>query len=717
MSPFGAKVRSQARGQVRPWRVAAALALLVRAAPGAASQPTPPVTIEIAGEATARAGDVVAVVTVTANVAVGKVRLSVKPSADLSVATEPRDIDLSQKRVQVIRVPIAVAKPGAHRVEFTVQAQAKGFETAGRTARRHVVFDGTNPARILTGKELRREERREVERKIEEAIRKEPGSGLTIDTLLRRPLARVDKAPPDDKAVQQPLAAPAPGIEPYERGRVTDRTADQIRDLDPITVTGRIFHTDRAGALRPLVNATVDVRDSDTGPDDQLTSVITGWDGRFTASVNNDDGWFQDGRDIYVRVRTTNSRFRVQDCAAWPDWTYAWVSDVRSDLSDGTVVDFGSLATNEDGEAALLFQDLNQGWSFLTSSGAQDPGFVDLCWPEGASQYSTFWEEVDIEDGDEVARDIVLHEYGHATMHNAYDGYWPSNTGGAHGFDDTLHQNMAFTEGWGTFVALAINPDGTYHSNGWSRAIEAFSHVSGHAAGDGKTNEGHVAAGLTDVLDVSADGSCTGAAACDASGASAARMSQIWRDAFWRSNAADVGEYWNRLCGELDGPQTDVALKGLAFNAIDVASCKCSASVALAGTPDAATSVKELRDLRDRGLRGTPLGRRVVDLYYRHTGEVAGRLLKDAELRRSAAGLFGDATKAYRTLKAGGEGTGVPLDAKRAALARDFARRLQKGARPELGRDLDEVLRLVDQLEGRSFEELRRKFEQPIGAK
>lgn len=694
------------------------LALAAYAGPGAAIQPTPPVSIDVAEEPGGKENSVTAIVTITANVEVSKPVLSFQTAKDdLKLGAERQELRLAPKKPQTIRIPITVGKAGVYRIDFRVQAQAKGYETAGGFARRYVVYDGKRPPRILTGKEVRREQRLDVERKLQEELRKQPESGLSIDTFLRRPLKPVKAAPTVDDKARQALAPPAPGIEPYETGAVVDKTADVVRKLDPITVTGRIFYTDRAGALRPLINATVDIRDSDTFSDEQLTSVITGWDGRFSAVVNNDDGWFQDGRDIYIRVRTTNSRFRVQDCAAWPDWTYSWVSDVRNDLSDGTVVDFGDLATGDNNEASILFQDMNQGWNFLTTAGGQDPGFVDLCWPEDSSAYSTFWEEIDIEDGDEVARDIVLHEYGHATMHNAYGGYWPSNTGGDHGFDDILHQNMAFTEGWGTFIALAINDDGVYNSNGWSRSIENFSHVTGHTSGDGQVNEGHVAAGMNDVRDTAADGSCAGGAACDPSGANAAAMSQIWRDAFWGSKADNIGAFWPRLCAELDSAQGSAAVKALAFNDINVSACKCAATTALADTPRGAAAVKDLRALRDRGLRNTALGQRVIDIYYRHTAEVTGLMLKDAELRKAGATLFGRAVDAYRALLKGGEKNEVMLDARHAKLAQDFVQRIQKAGSPELRQDFEEVRRLIDQLEGRSYEEIRQKFEQPAKGK
>ena len=682
--------------------------------PSFASQPTPPVGVTVEGVQADASGRIVARINVTAEVESSGLSLVLRNGdGALKLRSTREALRIDKGKAQVVEVPIAVAAAGVHRIDFVVEGRAEGYEKAGTVERRYVVWDGKSPPRLVSGRELRREKRADVDRRLQERLRKDPDARASIDDYLRQPLQKLAKVPRIDESARQALVSPAAGIEPYEANAIVDKSADVIRELDPITVTGRLWYTDRAGASRPLINATVDIRDSDTFGDEQLTSVVTGWDGRYSAVVNNDDGWFQNGRDIYIRVRTTNSRFRVQDCAAWPDWTYAWVSDVRSELSDGTVVDFGDLATNVDNEASILFQDLNQGWNFLTATGGQDPGFVDLCWPEDASVYSTFWEEIDIEDGDEVARDIVLHEYGHATMHNAYDGDWPSDTGGPHGFNDILHPNMAFTEGWGTFIALAVNDDGAYDSNGWSRAIEGFNHSSGHTAADGQENEGHVAAGMNDVRDRGSDGNCANGGACDPSGADAASFAQIWRDAFWRSKADNFGEFWPRLCAELDSTQGSVAVRALAFNAIDVDTCKCSVKLALAANATAEADVKELRTMRDRGLRNTELGQRIIALYYRHTGEVSGLLAKDEGLRRSAALLFARAAQGSRLLLADGKGDGVLLDAEHARLAREFIARVQDRGSPALRRDFAEVRRLVDGFEGRSFDEVRAKFEAP----
>jgi hypothetical protein len=667
---------------------------------------SPPVTIEVAADSTGNPLEVVAVLTITARVEASGATLLIRAPRGVVADSARRALDLPLKRPVTVRVPLRADRPGTYRVHFDIEARARGYETAGTSERRYLVADGRGPARLLTGHDLRREQRSAVADSLKRADAGQPDAKATLDDFLAGRVARPSGELPKD-TTGQPLAPPAAGIEPYDH--VVDRSRDVQRDLDPITVRARFFYRDRAGALRPYVNATIDVRDSDTGFDEQLVSVVTDWDGRFTAVVNNDDGWFQDGRDIYVRIRATNARFRTQDCTAWPDWTYTWETGVRNDLSDGTVVDFGGLELVGYGEAAILFQDMNQGWNYLTATGGQDPGFVDLCFPEGASQYSTFWEEVDIEDGDEVARDIVLHEYGHATMHNAYGGDWPSNTGGAHGFDDVVHTNFAFTEGWATFIALAINPDGTYHSNGWSRAIEAFNHATGHSGGDGPRNEGHVAAGMNDVRDNATEGNCT-TGACDPSGANQAPMPIIWRQAFWGSDADNIGEYWPRLCQELATTgQRDDAVRALGFNDIAVRNCVCVIRDLFVRAADADTVVRSLQELRDLALRPSPAGQRIMELYYRHSAEVAVLLARDPESRAAAETLFRRAAAARRELATGKEDA-VLLDPRHAEMARTLIASLQRRGSAGLVQDLELVKDLVDDLEGRQLIEVRARL-------
>ena len=59
-------------------------------------------------------------------------------------------------------------------------------------------------------------------------------------------------------------------------------------------------------AWRPLVNVSVNLYDEDTFGDEHLATTVTDWNGDWSFSVNNDDGFLQDGRFaprwLYSRV-------------------------------------------------------------------------------------------------------------------------------------------------------------------------------------------------------------------------------------------------------------------------------------------------------------------------------------------------------------------------------------------------------------------------------
>jgi len=209
--------------------------------------------------------------------------------------------------------------------------------------------------------------------------------------------------------------------------------------------------------------------------------------------------------------------------------------------------------------------------------------------------------------------------------------------------------------------------------------------------------KGHVAARMHDVRDANADGSCAGGTHCDPSGADSALMSQIWRDSFWRSNFDNIGQYWNRLCSELDAPQGSAAVRALAFNEIECVRVQMFFLCRAGGCAGRRYGRQRSPGASRPGLRNTPLGRRVIDLYYRHSAEVTKLMKKDGELRKIAASLFGQAADAYRRLRKGGEQSDIMLDARHAKMAHQFIERVQKEGSPELMRDFEEVRRLVDQ--------------------
>jgi hypothetical protein len=553
--------------------------------------------------------------------------------------------------------------------------------------------------------------------------RKDPG--FNIESVLAEEVARLDERALDrevdargDPKVLQVLASPLSG---WERQVFVDRSQEVQAELDPITVRGRAFFVDFDGVTRPLVNATVRIMDDDWGPDEHITSTITGWDGRFSGVVNNNDGWFQDGRDIYIRILTTNSRFRVEDCSYWPDWTYAWRANDGGDLSDGTIVDFGSFSlagSTNARRAAMVFQRMNAAWNHFTTAGAQDPGFVDGCYPDSPTHYDTFWGEIDIAGSDFDSRDIIVHEWGHAIQDNAQ--IFNSWSGAAHSFCGLTSREQAFVEGWATFVALDVFPDNRFNWNpgDTGQNLENYACEGSRSTGNGPRDEGRVAAALIDLRDATNDCANGCGTTCDANATNTVGLSTIWRDAMWGTIGFltdDAFEFWRELCPVLTAAQRPLAVNILDYNCIDIATCVVPSEV-LAGAPQELEFEKgdvypALTRLRDE-LKKTESGRRLVHAFFRSAPVLVELAEKDPGAKDALAGLRDQLAVAttWLTDEKGRFENRVPVTEK---LLREFAtvaRLVEQRGEEGVAADLSIVRQVLASMEGRTVAEVRGKL-------
>jgi len=115
---------------------------------------------------------------------------------------------------------------------------------------------------------------------------------------------------------------------------------------------------------------------------------------------------------------------------------------------------------------------------------------------------------IDIDTADfSRALDIVQHEYGHWVMYNAYNGYWPPNTGGTHYINRISNPNMAWTEGWANFFPLAVQSYGRWEDSifEWGTGSQ-YDLETCPDCDSGDQCEGRVAGALWDVFDSQDDG-------------------------------------------------------------------------------------------------------------------------------------------------------------------------------------------------------------------
>jgi len=320
-----------------------------------------------------------------------------------------------------------------------------------------------------------------------------------------------------------------------------------------LTVKGRlVFYPPGSSDPEPIKRARVRVRDNEgVRIDETLASGYTDYNGYFSFSgINNNDGRLQGGRDIYVEVFAENWAVDVVDNPQWMQWppwedpTYHANNkdDTREDVSDNSIIDFGTMSPEHPGAYNILNTVLT-GWNFLKAKqGVSAPKvkvfFKDLftpsssyCMPSSiperfsvpdwaailslvlgfesffiadmaleAALSSLIGIHIQDDDLDQWHEDVILHEYGHYVM-DQYADFWPPDTKviGGHVYTTPYFPEHAWGEGWAHFFSAV-----TRHWAGYSDYRMQGNHdIEGNEqySYQGDSVEGAVAGILWDVYD------------------------------------------------------------------------------------------------------------------------------------------------------------------------------------------------------------------------
>lgn len=699
------------------WKAAAApLALLIALAaapPAAATPPDRPIDAEPL--------DIKQFQSLRADGGVFRVPLSLKINSarrDVVVTTlilstdplRPAEIGRSQERSSaengqarlVASVPV-MREPGVYKIEI-----AAG-DLTGAVYDRVILFQEvtSDGAATLYSQEEWRDVRKS---RRSEDFRKQQSVGALggpTRAVTAQDLRGLKVAPANDKAL---LVRPEEGSSASE-GFVRDVSKDAWRARDPVTYRGRFVYTDFEGTVRPLVNAGVYLYDDDTFGDDFLGSVATDGNGAFSFSVNNDDGFLQNGRDLYVMLKLRNSRWQVRDGG-----DYEWKAPQFDDVNEGSVLDIGTHAPGDDMEAAQVFAFMDRAWQHITFTGGRDPGSVEIDYPSTGDFFDDGGPTIHLSAATNRAPDIALHEYGHHLMQQAYPGGDPSPAG-AHNFVESLQDaRLSWSEGFASGFMLSSCNDGQYNwdegttenAGEWpacttqndlgGQAIEAYC----GANREGERQEARVAGALLDLMDFANDGNggnedCGRNGLDDSNAANRAPLSTIYNTVMWGSGHQNMLEFWNSLAGEITGQTWTDANEILRYNWMSIAApidLSCVASkVAAAELGNYATAVNDLRAFRDTGLKPFVEGREMMRLYYRHSPELAELLIKNPEARKHGAAVvshfakLGAAAKNRKGLEAmfAADGPVVPKDVD--ASVRTLMKLVADRGSPELRKD------------------------------
>lgn len=259
---------------------------------------------------------------------------------------------------------------------------------------------------------------------------------------------------------------------------------DETNGGDPcFTVTGHIERTDRpvtssgygSNVTVPVVNAPVEIRESDTLFDDDYGTVLTDGNGNFSKAFCDDDGWFDDELEIYYRLfterRGTGDGVVYVEDSSWIDEKYEY--DTGYVASEGGTIDIDlSLDMTWSGMFNIV-DAMTLAKTLWTSSGDSYGEDVEVHWETGygdaGSYFDPFWNEItvadDPSDPDQWDDSVLMHEWGHSA-----DDYYScdDNPGGDHFINQLVDDDeLAWGEGYPDYYQSAVRAANGYAFASW----------------------------------------------------------------------------------------------------------------------------------------------------------------------------------------------------------------------------------------------------------
>jgi hypothetical protein len=541
-----------------------------------------------------------------------------------------------KERKEGHEIPLKLEQPGNYLIDIRIKGKtARGVGFSDRL-NRYVVIKESGVATMISPAEFQRRNEKAREKLFMNENEKNPNNHpirVLFEETAKVPEGASKAIKPYDVPKGRRLEVRPEGPSEFLRKHSVDHSTTSWTSHDPITVLGRVVFQDIDGVWKPLVNVSVNLWDSDFLIDENLGAVATDWDGRWSFTVNNDDGWFQDGRDIYYTFKLENTRLSTGSCG-FLTGAYEWKSAVHNDLSDGTVLDFGDETASTNMEALQVWSTLNLAWNHAATVGGWDPGKIDSCYPSSGTFYDG---KVNIASSDNDGPDSITHEYGHGLMAHAYTDGDPS-PGGSHSFGDcNQNRSLSWSEGWATGFMLSVRPDNRYnwHEGDGGQELELYS-----SCHPGETDEGWVAAALLDMMD-SHDDDNGGDLNRGRNGVKDHNMGHevalatMLRDTMvGSSHHNDVLEFWNSLSGELDATQRSLAHEIMYYDWMSVSQPSSCVATKVATMREANPEpiLAGLRKFRNLALKNWSDGRELINMYYRNSPEIAIILLQNPKL-------------------------------------------------------------------------------------
>lgn len=402
-----------------------------------------------------------------------------------------------------------------------------------------------------------------------------PGPGNTMDV---KSEAFADGSMPAI-AVDEDMEIPADAGEPG--GQDDDpRAGDMALAPGMLTIRGNVGMTDRDGdwhRQRMLVELL-------TSSGAHIAIAYSDVHGHFAFNVNNPGAfrirawaYYRHGSMTIGAIRVVGNGQQTPSAFNLAGWNYRL--PVMGPFPDGEVnVGAWQPNPNASGSRAFwIYQDMIDGffstWNAVPPgmpAGSRQPDGVTVEWQPGSNvfpHYNPTSRRAKLKDVDANTSSTVLHEYGHAIMHNVYGTLPINDCPSPHHLEKVSGKNCAWTEGWPDFFAIYVQ--GTpFNAHGCtlpctpSPVANLELRITFPTPWDGgDLVEGNVAASLWDFIDAPADG-------YDKTTPAITPFWKIW-DVFYNHNHNTFREFWDQLSADVNYTTFAQAQATLYQNKID----------------------------------------------------------------------------------------------------------------------------------------------------
>lgn len=217
-----------------------------------------------------------------------------------------------------------------------------------------------------------------------------------------------------------------------------------------------------------------------------LATVNTDSNGNFIASINNAD---ESGTaDVALIVRAQGAVVNVQRTTG--TMHYMPAGQLYTNCPTTCALGIRQWVLSGETEAAFWMHEGSvRGWSYIQSQGGSIVPAATILYPvDGTTQCSqattantAFYcggttRRISIGSNQDLAMNVMIHEYGHYAMHWAYG--WTNPTAACpnpHMVDAVHNTGCAWSEGWASYLSIAVLNNHIFtHANGAQTRYETF---------------------------------------------------------------------------------------------------------------------------------------------------------------------------------------------------------------------------------------------------